>query len=85
VALVVDEVCEVLRVDRGAIRPAPPVAAGDGPRFFLGVCGGGGRAGRRGGDAGRLRLLLDVRALLGPALAPDGGMANARAAGPRSA
>jgi purine-binding chemotaxis protein CheW len=85
VALVVDEVCEVLRVDRGAIRPAPPVAAGSGPRFFLGVCGGGGRAGRRGADTGRLRLLVDVRALLGPALPPDGGSADARAAGPRSA
>jgi purine-binding chemotaxis protein CheW len=68
VALVVDEVCEVLRLPRSEVRPAPALAALDAPRFFLGVCGGAGAAqpGRRGGDPGRLRLLLNVRALLEP-------------------
>ena len=38
-----------------------------GPRFFLGVCGGeGGASGGRRGASARLRLLLNVRALLDP-------------------
>jgi len=67
-ALVVDEVTEVLRLPRSEIRPAPQFADDRTPRFFLGVCGGeaGGSRGpgepRRG--SGRLRLLLNVRALL---------------------
>ncbi len=61
--LVVDEVTEVIRIPRTEIRPAPPLVDGQGPRFFLGVSGGEGGA-RRG--AGRLRLLLNVRALLEP-------------------
>jgi purine-binding chemotaxis protein CheW len=70
-ALVVDEVTEVVRLQRSEIRAAPNFAEGEAPRFFLGVCGGeeGARAadgqgggGRRG--SGRLRLLLNVRALL---------------------
>ncbi len=63
--LVVDEVTEVVRIPRAEIRPAPALVEGRGPRFFLGVCGGEGGAARRG--AGRLRLLLNVRALLEPA------------------
>ena len=66
--LVVDEVCEVVRLKRSEIRPAPALVGLDAPRFFLGVCGGevsAGAAGRRGGT-GRLRLLLNVKALLDP-------------------
>ncbi len=62
IGLVVDEVCEVIRVPREEIRPAPPLGDERAPRFFLGVCGGD-RAGR-GGAA--LRLLLNVKALLDP-------------------
>jgi len=67
--LVVDEVCEVVRIPRTEIRPAPALVGLDAPRFFLGVCGGEavqGAAGRRGHGAGRLRLLLNVKALLDP-------------------
>ena len=65
--LIVDEVTEVVRLPRGEIRAAPALVDSGGPRFFLGVCGGeGGAAGGRRG-AGRLRLLLNVRALLEPA------------------
>jgi purine-binding chemotaxis protein CheW len=65
-ALVVDEVCEVVRLPRAELRPAPALVGADGRRFFLGVCGGD----RRGG-AGRVRLLLDVKALLAPAPEDD--------------
>lgn len=79
IALVVDEVCEVLRLFRRDIRPAPALAAEGGPRFFLGVCGGEGvPAGRRGG-AGRLRLLLNVKALLDPAVPGEAEAARAQA------
>lgn len=61
-ALVVDEVCEVVRLPRSAIRPAPALVRLDAPRFFLGVCGG---PDRHGGPE-RLRLLLNVKALLEP-------------------
>jgi purine-binding chemotaxis protein CheW len=67
--LMVDEVCEVLRLARADIRPTPDLVGQRGPRFFLGVCGGDavqGPAARRGGGATRLRLLLNVRALLDP-------------------
>jgi purine-binding chemotaxis protein CheW len=57
-ALVVDAVAEVVRVRRAEVRAATGLSAGAGPRFFLGVCG----AGRYG--SGRLRLLLNVKALL---------------------
>jgi purine-binding chemotaxis protein CheW len=64
--LVVDEVTEVLRIPRAEIRPSPGLVEGGGARFFLGVCGGESASGvgRRG--ATRLRLLLNVRALLEP-------------------
>ncbi len=70
VALVVDAVCDVMRISLSSIRPAPGLAPG--PRLFLGVCGGEGdvpvATGRRqpghAGAAGKLRLLLNVRALL---------------------
>lgn len=60
-ALLVDAVVGVVRLPRSALRPAAGLTPG-GPRLFLGVCGGGG--GRRG--AGKLRLLLNVKALLEP-------------------
>ncbi len=68
-ALIVDEVTEVVRLQRSEIRPAPSFSDDGAPRFFLGVCGGeaaparGGQVGGRRGT-GRLRLLLNVRALL---------------------
>ncbi|MFN7134354.1 MAG: chemotaxis protein CheW [Myxococcales bacterium] len=54
VGLVVDAVTEVLRIPRGSIKPAPALLAGPGPKFFVGVCG----------EKERLKLLLNVRALL---------------------
>jgi len=67
IGLVVDEVCEVVRLHRSEIRPAPALSS-DAPRFILGICGGEGGAdqGHRRGP-GRLRLLLNVKALLEPA------------------
>jgi purine-binding chemotaxis protein CheW len=67
--LVVDAVIEVVRTPRSAIGPPPLLASG--PRLFLGVCGA--REGRRGAPPRadgarptRLRLLLNVKALLEP-------------------
>jgi purine-binding chemotaxis protein CheW len=60
VALLVDAVLEVVRIPRSAIRPAAGLAKPDAPRLFLGVCGGPGSGG------GRLKLLLNARALLEP-------------------
>ena len=83
-ALLVDAVLEVMRVPRSAIRAAPPPAAGS-PRLFVGACGGEachpapGRSPR--GPAPRLRLLLDVRALLEPIGPAELAAARARAAG----
>lgn len=83
-ALVVDEVTEVVRIPRAEIRPAPSFDDDRAPRFFLGVCGGEAGAdgearigGRRG--AGRLRLLLDVRALLEPERPGEAAAARAQA------
>jgi len=56
-ALLVDAVVGVVRLPRSALRPAEGLTPG-GPRLFLGVCGGGAARG-----AGKLRLLLDVKAL----------------------
>jgi purine-binding chemotaxis protein CheW len=77
IGLVVDEVCEVLRIPRGDIRPAPPLGDPAGRRFFLGVCGGEGAAGR--GGAPRLRLLLNVKALLDPTIPGEADAARAQA------
>ena len=82
IALVVDEVREVLRLRRGEIRPAPPLGAPGGPRFFLGVCGGD-RTRGRGGAA--LRLLLNVKALLDPAVPGEVEEARAQAEASRRA
>jgi purine-binding chemotaxis protein CheW len=79
--LVVDEVTEVLRLPRSEIRPAPALVGGDGPRFFLGVCGGESAGGGRRAHAGaaRLRLLLNVKALLDPVLPGEAEAARAEA------
>lgn len=74
-ALLVDAVVGVIRVPRSALQPAEGLTP-EGPRLFLGVCGGGGA--RRG--PGRLRLLLNVKALLEP-LAPGVAEAARREAG----
>ncbi len=66
--LLVDAVSEVLRIPRSAIGPPPLLAAG--PRLFLGVCGARERHAASPPGAGareRLRLLLNVKALLEPA------------------
>lgn len=86
IGLVVDEVCEVIRIPRDEIRPAPPLGDERAPRFFLGVCGGEGLSarGRRGGT-GRLRLLLNVKALLDPAVPGDADAARAQAEASRHA
>jgi purine-binding chemotaxis protein CheW len=76
IALVVDEVCEVLRVSRAELGPAPALVGQDAPPFFVGVCGGGDR---RGG-AGRIRLLLDVKALLDPSFPGERQAARAQVA-----
>ncbi len=60
VALLVDAVLEVVRLPLSAIRPAAGLAGPEAPRLFLGVCGGPGSGG------GRLKLLLNARALLEP-------------------
>lgn len=86
IGLVVDEVCEVIRLPRGEIRAAPPLGDDRAPRFFLGVCGGEGAAGRgRRGGPGRLRLLLNVKALLDPAVPGEAEAARAQAEASREA
>ena len=84
IGLVVDEVCEVIRIPRHEIRAAPPLGDERAPRFFLGVCGGEGVSvrGRRGGP-GRLRLLLNVKALLDPAVPGEAEAARAQAVASR--
>jgi purine-binding chemotaxis protein CheW len=77
IALVVDEVREVLRLPRSEIRPAPSLGT-TGPRFFLGVCGG-----ERSGPA--LRLLLNVKALLDPSIPGEADAARAQAEASRRA
>ncbi|HEX9049433.1 MAG TPA: chemotaxis protein CheW [Anaeromyxobacter sp.] len=86
IGLVVDEVCEVIRIPRAGIRPAPRLGDERAPRFFLGVCGGEGASprGRRAGS-GRLRLLLNVKALLDPAVPGDAEAARAQADASREA
>lgn len=81
IALVVDEVREVLRLPRSEIRPAPAFGAPGTPRFFLGVCGGEGAPGR--GTA--LRLLLNVKALLDPAVPGEAEAAREQAEASRRA
>ncbi len=80
--LVVDSVTGVIRLPRSAIGPPPALLDGAGPRLFLGVCGasrarpGAAAPGRTGG---RLRLLLNVKALL---QAPAQALAAARVGSP---
>lgn len=61
VALRVDRVTEVLRVRRSEIKPAPSLVAGGRAPFVVGVCG----------PPERLRLLLDLKALLRADLEQD--------------
>lgn len=68
-ALVVDAVVEVMRLPRSAIGPPPPAAPG-GPRLYLGVCTPRERPGARAAPR-RLRLLLNVKALLEPGAAGE--------------
>lgn len=90
-ALVVDGVCEVVRISRSSIRPAPGLTRLDGPRLFLGACGGeagtpapaGKQFTNRGTKTGKLRLLLNLRALLEPRGAEEAAAAR-RLAGDRS-
>lgn len=81
IGLVVDDVCEVLRVPRVELRAAPALGGEGGPRFFLGACGGEGASSARGrrGGAGRLRLLLNVKALLDPSAPGEAEAARAQA------
>jgi purine-binding chemotaxis protein CheW len=72
--LVVDEVCEVLRLPRSELRAAPALGPPGAPRFFLGACG-----------APRLRLLLNVKALLDPAVPGEADAARAQAEASRRA
>jgi purine-binding chemotaxis protein CheW len=74
VGLVVDAVTEVIRIPKSAIKRTPSLLAGRGPQFFLGVCG----------PPERLKLLLNVRALLESAEKVPGAEARAlaRAEGP---
>jgi purine-binding chemotaxis protein CheW len=81
-ALVVDEVRDVLRLPRSEIRPAPPLGVPGTPRFFLGVCGGDGGAGR---GATALRLLLNVKALLDPSVPGEAEAAREQAEASRRA
>jgi len=82
IGLVVDEVCEVLRLPRSDIRPAPGLGEPGTPRFFLGVCGGDAAAGRGGP---RLRLLLNVKALLDRSVPGEVDAARAQAEASRQA
>lgn len=92
IALVVDEVTEVLRLARAEIRPAPDFSDAGAPRFFVGVCGGEapertagaeGAGARRG--SGRLRLLLNVQALLEAERPGEAAAARAQADAARDA
>ncbi|MCE9672935.1 chemotaxis protein CheW [Myxococcus stipitatus] len=58
----VDRVAEVLRVRRGDIKPAPALMVAGRSPFVVGVCG----------PPDRLRLLLDLKALLRAELAREG-------------
>ncbi len=94
-ALLVDGVSEVMRIPRSAIGAPPALLAAGGHPLFLGVCAArpdrapASTQTRRPPDppapvgGGRLRLLLDVKALLRPS-APAVATAGRGAADPRS-
>ncbi|GEJ56183.1 chemotaxis protein CheW [Anaeromyxobacter diazotrophicus] len=69
--LVVDAVLEVMRLPRATIGP-PPLGGDAGPRLYLGVCAPRERgAGSARPAARKLRLLLNVKALLEPGVARE--------------
>jgi purine-binding chemotaxis protein CheW len=74
IGLIVDGVAEVLRIQRSEIQVAPGLVGSDSQSLFLGVCGHPGERSR----SGRLRMLLNVKALLRPGI--PGEIAAARAA-----
>ncbi len=59
VGLIVDAATHILKVPRGSLRPAPLTAEPGRRPHVLGVCG----------EAGSLKLLLDVKALVSEGLA----------------
>ena len=70
VGLLVDAVSDVIRIPRSSIKPAPGIlSVRRGPRFFLGVCG----------PPDKLKLLLNVKALLESAAVVPGAEARALA------
>ena len=73
VGLVVDSVTERLRLSRASIRRTPAMLS-RGPRFFLGVCG----------PPERLKLLLNIKALLESSEQVPGADVRARARGQAS-
>lgn len=83
--LVVDEVREVLRLPRKEIRPAPALGTPGVARFFLGVCGGDEAVPVAGRPARPMRLLLNVKALLDPAVPGEAEEARSQAEASRRA
>ncbi len=80
--LIVDAVREVVRLPRAEFGPPPPLLVEGGPRLFLGVCGARGGQGGRGPR--KLRLLLNVKAIL-TASAAELSAATRAAARPENA
>jgi len=56
--LIVDEVLDVVRIPRDAIKPAPAMASGDSTSQVLGVCE----------HQGRLLMLLNLKQILKPVI-----------------
>jgi purine-binding chemotaxis protein CheW len=78
--LVVDAVIEVMRLPRAAIGP-PPLAPGGGAQLYLGVCSARERPGVRAAQR-KLRLLLNVKALLAPGTPELAAQARAQGGSP---
>ncbi len=82
VAFTVDRVSEVVRLRRSDIKPAPAIGAVGPTPFVVGVYGEpdkqeqGDKRGSTGREVARLKLLLDVKALLMAELVRDGRRMN---------
>ena len=74
--LIVDAVIEVMRLPRTAIGPPPLASAGAAP-LYLGVCSARERPGVRTAQR-KLRLLLNVKALLSPGAPEVAALARAQ-------